>query len=119
MDPEGIGLEVSGEWLQGTATGILLLLALYWIPALLNRVWRRVLWREGASTLASLSKTLGSPVVPSRAGWLVRGARGQVRVSGGIHGVRTELRRVDGTRQLYPGWLTVAEVEAWLDLRSD
>lgn len=110
MNREGVGLELSPEWLQGTATGFLFLLAAWWAVALLARAWREVLWREGQDAIERAAQAVGGPIRPSRAGWEANGPVGVVRIRGGVLGVRARLTRPDGARRTVSGWPTEADL---------
>lgn len=114
VERRGVGLEISAEIIQGTATGLLWLLGAWWIVILLHRTWRRLLWREGADRLIALESALSAVIRPSLAGWEVRGAQGRVRVRGGLLGVRTLLVSADGRKRRHDGWPDPEDALAWL-----
>ncbi|MEZ4316052.1 MAG: hypothetical protein R3F61_01045 [Myxococcota bacterium] len=87
---------------------------MYWIVWTLQRTWRSVLWSEGHRVLEPMAEWLDAAIVPSRAGWELQGARGRLRVRGGLRGTRTELWRADGTYQVVPGWLEPGDMQRFL-----
>jgi hypothetical protein len=89
-------------------------LATFWIPWVVNRTWRAVLWHEGGGALEAVARELDGGVRPRRAGWEVRSDAGRVFVRGGIRGVRTRLDRADGTRHDSAGWMPADAMLAWL-----
>ncbi|MCA9567099.1 MAG: hypothetical protein KC656_04615 [Myxococcales bacterium] len=101
MNIEGLGLEVSGEWLQSMSTGLLFLLFAGWILYGIRRAQRAALWAEGVHTWASLGE-----VRPDGAGWRVTHGKGWARCRGGPTGVHTLIVDAGGSRTWVEGIAT-------------
>ena len=110
MNIEGIELELSAEIVRSTSTGLLFLLGMYWLIYAAHRVWRQLLWEEGVVAWQALQQPLGGHLVGRRAGWRIRGARGDLEVRGGLRPVRSRLALPDGRVHHLEGMATPAWV---------
>lgn len=113
IDAEGVALELSAEIVRTTATGLLFLLAAYWIVYVLQRSWRQVLWEEGVHRWRELAPVLDGEIRVRGFGWRIKGKQGVLDVRGGVFPVRTKLRIKGRKAEVVAG---IADVD-WVTAR--
>lgn len=117
MNAEGVGPAITAEFLQATATGVLLLVAAWWLWLGQNALWRRFLWSAGARATAG---ALRATVTPRGAGLRLVAEDVHVEYGGGLWGAWTSVA-IGGARESRDGVLgadATLEVIAALRERS-
>ncbi|MBW1878614.1 MAG: hypothetical protein JRJ84_09660, partial [Deltaproteobacteria bacterium] len=114
----GVAIALSPEWLQATATGILVLLAAWWLLKGQGALWRRWVWAEAGGAVRETAASIRGEVRSRWTGYSVEAPGVRVHWGGGLRGAWTRVR-AGGTKEQWEGLLDAEAVRKRLEtLRS-
>lgn len=92
MHVEGIARIFSPEWIRTVASGLVVLLAMWWVLKAQGFLWRRTVWQTHGPEIGEWAARKGATVRALWTGYEVRGPFGRRRWRGGVQGIRVDDR---------------------------